>query len=82
MTLSACLAFLRKAGRAAIIALGLGSSLVSAIDLVDFGVVFPLDGILLGVSSELLVRARLDLLSFFKRRPVRCSADLAKGFLA
>ena len=77
-TVAGRLSLLRRAGKISLRLLNLDVLLVSGIDRTDCGVDFPLDGVILGVQPDLLLKARSLLSDFTKGRKLGCHRALAR----
>ena len=77
-TVAGRLNLVRRALRPALKCLGLQSLLVQGIDRSDFGIGFKLDGLVVGFTSELFLRARASLGRFVQGRSACSRAVLAR----
>ncbi|CAE7902920.1 unnamed protein product [Symbiodinium necroappetens] len=77
-TVAGRLSIIRKAMRPVLHGLNLQSLMVQGIDRSDFGIGFRLDGLVVGVDSELFLRARASLGRFVQGRSVGTKAALAR----
>ena len=77
-TVASRLNLVRRALRPALKCLGLQSLLVQGIDRSDFGIGFKLDGLVVGFTSELFLRARASLGRFVQGRSACSRAVLAR----
>ena len=76
--MSGCLAFVRKACQVIFQESDRGDLLIEGIDLSDFGVSGPCDGLCIDVDFDLLTRARADLESLATTKPFRKAADFCR----
>ena len=77
-TVAGRLALVRRAVRPALHGLGLQRLMVRDLDLTGFGIGFKLDGLVIGVSSGLYLRARASLGQFVQGRCAGSRAALAR----
>ena len=77
-TVAGRLQLIRRALRPALHGLGLQSIFVQGIDLSSFGIGCALDGLTIGVVSDLYLRARASLGHFVQGRDVSSRAALAR----
>ena len=77
-TVAGRLFFIRRALRRALQRLQLQCLFCHGIDLSDFGIFFPLDGLVIGVEGQALLRARAALGLFVPGRRVTSHAAFAR----
>ncbi|CAE7028137.1 unnamed protein product [Symbiodinium sp. CCMP2592] len=77
-TVAGRLSLVRRAMRPVLRRLGLQSSMISGIDRSDFGLGFALDGLIIGFSTDLFLRARATLGHFVQGRAAGTRAALAR----